>query len=66
MMNALPESKYAKHIDNMLEKLFIRHPNIDGIFMDQVCYPVEDIAHSDGKTGSKNKRISNVTFWVFI
>jgi hypothetical protein len=60
MMNALPGSKYAKHIDTMLERLFERHPNIDGIFMDQVCYPVEDIAHSDGKTGSKNKRISNV------
>ena len=60
MMNALPGSKYAKHIDTMLERLFERHPDIDGIFLDQVCYPVEDIAHSDGKTGSNNKRISNV------
>ncbi|MBQ7206281.1 MAG: hypothetical protein IJS01_00630 [Lentisphaeria bacterium] len=60
MMNGLPGSRYAKHIDGMLEELFLRHPDIDGIFMDQVCYPVEDTGHDDGKTGYANRRIANV------
>ena len=60
MMNAMPGSRYAKHIDAMLEELFVRHPDIDGIFMDQVCYPVEDTGHDDGRTGYANRRIANV------
>ena len=60
MMNGMPGSRYARHIDRMLEEIFVRHPDIDGIFMDQVCYCVEDIAHNDGKTGFENKRISNL------
>ncbi|MBQ9502181.1 MAG: hypothetical protein IJU70_08505 [Lentisphaeria bacterium] len=60
MMNAMPGSRYAKHIDAMLEELFVRHPDIDGIFVDQVCYCVEDTAHDDGKTGYANRRIANV------
>ena len=61
LMNARPGTKYAKHIDTMLEEMFIRHPGIDGIFMDQVYYPYNDYAHTDDKTmGSQNKRISNI------
>ena len=60
MMNGMPGSRYAKHIDRMLEELFIRHPDIDGIFMDQVCYCVEDYGHNDGQTGCENRRISNL------
>lgn len=60
VMNAAPGSRYAKHIDKMLEELFVRHPDIDGIFMDQIGYQYEDIAHNDGMSGYKNKRISNL------
>ncbi|MBR2374136.1 MAG: hypothetical protein IKA87_07895, partial [Lentisphaeria bacterium] len=60
VMNPRPGSRYARHIDNMLEELFRRHPDIDGIFMDQIGYQYEDIAHDDGRTGFDNKRISNV------
>ena len=60
MMNGMPGSRYARHIDRMLEKLFVRHPDIDGIFMDQVCYPVADTGHNDGKTGYANQCIANV------
>jgi len=60
LVNALPGTAYARHIDDMLERLFARHPGIDGIFMDQLCYDLEDMAHDDGRTGLRNRPAANL------
>lgn len=60
LCNSSKETSFGKHIADIIEKLPGTYPEIDGVFIDQLCYPVEDLAHSDGQTGINNKPVANL------
>ena len=60
MCNSSKETSFGKHIGEIIEKLPVIYPDIDGVFLDQLCYPVEDLAHSDGQTAINNKPAANL------
>ncbi len=60
MCNSSKETSFGKHIGQIIENLPAAYPDIDGVFIDQLCYPVEDLAHSDGQTAINNKPAANL------
>ena len=57
-VNALPGTSFYKHIDGQIEKFISDYPDIDGVFLDQMCYQTLDTVHDDGITGYDNKAAS--------
>jgi hypothetical protein len=53
--NASPETAFGKHINRQIDKLVADYPDIDGVFVDQMCYQMLDSAHHDGVTACSNK-----------
>lgn len=60
MCNSSKDTSFGKHIAQIIEDLPATYPDIDGVFIDQLCYPVEDLAHSDGQTAINNKPAANL------
>ena len=60
LCNSGPETSFGKHLAAIIEKLPGCYPDIDGVFLDQLCYSVEDLAHTDGQTGVHNKPAANL------
>ena len=60
MCNSSKDTTFGKHIAQIIEDLPATYPDIDGVFIDQLCYPVEDLAHSDGQTAINNKPAANL------
>lgn len=54
-VNASSGTSFYKHIDKQIDKFISDYPDIDGVFLDQVCYQAIDIAHEDGITSYNNK-----------
>lgn len=55
MMNSDPKTSFGKEMLRMIDRLFNVYPDVDGVFLDQLCYDAVDIAHDDGITMFKNK-----------
>ena len=53
--NASPDTSFGRHINSQIDKFIADYPEIDGVFLDQLCYQTLDMAHSDGITGRDNK-----------
>ncbi len=54
-MNSDPAPSYGREVLSMIDKLLERYPEIDGIFLDQLCYDAVDTVHDDGVTMYRNK-----------
>jgi hypothetical protein len=57
-LNASAGTSFNKHIDKQIDKFIADYPDIDGVFLDQVCYQTLDYAHKDGITACNNKPAS--------
>lgn len=57
-VNASPGTSFNKHIDKQIDKFISDYPDIDGVFLDQMCYQTIDTLHDDGITSYKNKPAS--------
>ena len=55
LMNSDPSTSFGKEMLNMIDRLFEKFPDMDGVFLDQLCYSGLDTAHDDGITMYKNK-----------
>jgi hypothetical protein len=54
-VNALPGTSFNKHIHEQIDKLISDYPDIDGVFLDQICYQTIDAAHDDGVSSCNNQ-----------
>ena len=55
LMNADAGTSFGQNIRGQISNLFRRLPQIDGIFLDQLCYDAVDYAHHDGVTMAENR-----------
>ena len=55
LLNADPGTTFGQDMLARIRRLFRRLPEIDGIFLDQLCYDAVDHAHDDGITMSGNR-----------
>jgi len=55
LMNSDSCTSFGKEMLNMIDKFLKMYPDMDGVFLDQLCYNILDIAHDDGITMYKNK-----------
>jgi len=55
LMNADAGTSFGQHMRRQISRLFKRLPEIDGIFLDQLCYDAVDYAHDDGITMADNR-----------
>ena len=49
-INADPSTPFGKFMDAQIDRFLKMYPEIDGVFIDQLCYQTMDYAHSDGTT----------------
>ena len=54
LMNADPSTSFGKEMLRMIDRFLKRFPDIDGVFLDQLCYTAVDAAHDDGVTLYEN------------
>ena len=54
-MNASENTSFGQHISRTIDRFLEMYPEIDGVFLDQLCYQCLDYAHSDGKTAVNDK-----------
>ena len=54
-VNASKGSKFGEYINQMIDRFLAMYPEIDGVFLDQLCYQAIDFAHNDGKTAVNDK-----------
>jgi len=54
-LNGSEETSFGQHINRMIDRFLALYPEIDGVFLDQLCYQCLDYAHSDGKTSLNDK-----------
>ena len=54
-VNASKGSKFGEYINQMIDRFLEMYPNIDGVFLDQLCYQAIDYAHSDNRTSVDDK-----------
>ncbi len=54
-VNASKGSKFGEYINQMIDRFLLMYPEIDGVFLDQLCYQAIDFAHDDGKTAVNDK-----------
>lgn len=57
-VNASAGTSFNKHLKKQMDKFIADYPDIDGVFLDQVCYQTLDYAHEDGVTACNNKPVS--------
>ena len=57
LMNSDPFTSFGKEMSKMIDRLFEKFPNMDGVFLDQFGYNALDFAHDDGITMFKNKPV---------
>ncbi|MBU0714131.1 MAG: hypothetical protein KJ964_02085 [Verrucomicrobia bacterium] len=53
--DASPGTSFGKHLGRQIDKFVNDYPEIDGVFLDQLCYQAVDTAHDDGITAYENK-----------
>ena len=49
-VNADPSTPFGQYLDAQIDRFLKRYAEIDGVFIDQLCYHSMDFAHSDGYT----------------
>ena len=54
-VNASKGGKFGEYINQMIDRFLTMYPEIDGVFLDQLCYQAIDFAHSDGRTAVNDK-----------
>ena len=54
MVNADPSTPFGQHVKKMIQRFLHQYPDIDGIFLDQLCYFFDDFAHEDGHSAVDN------------
>ena len=54
-LNASETTSFGQHICKMIDRFLQLYPEIDGVFLDQLCYQCLDFAHSDGRTAVNDK-----------
>ncbi len=57
LMNADASTAFGRDMRRQISRLYRRLPEIDGIFLDQLCYDAIDYAHDDGITMVDNKPV---------
>jgi len=55
LMNADPETSFGKAMLKQISRIYEIFPELDGIFLDQLCYGAIDYAHDDGFTMVNNR-----------
>jgi len=55
LMNSDPQTKFGREMLDMIDRFAAMYPNMDGVFVDQLCYDALDTAHDDGVTMYRNK-----------
>lgn len=55
LMNADIRTSFGRHLLRAGKQLLKRFPDIDGIFLDQMCYDALDFAHDDGVTWAEGR-----------
>ena len=48
--SAMPGTSFHDHLVKQIHRFFAVYPELDGVFLDQLCYHAMDYAHADGKT----------------
>ena len=48
---------FGKFLDRQLDEIFEVYPEVDGFFVDQLCYQCVDYAHSDGKSAVGGREV---------
>ena len=54
-LNASEYTSFGQYVNKMIDRFLARYPEIDGVFLDRLCYQCLDFAHSDGKTAVQDK-----------
>ena len=49
-VNPSAGTSFHDHMQQQIRKFFAEFPEIDGVFLDQLCYQAVDYAHQDGRT----------------
>ena len=49
-INGDPTTPFGKFMDAQIDRFLEKYPEIDGVFIDQLCYKTMDFAHSDGSS----------------
>ncbi len=57
MVNADPSTPFGQHVKKMIQRFLRQYPDIDGIFLDQLCYFFDDFAHDDGRSAVDNRPV---------
>jgi len=55
LMNPDPKYRWFKHLLQQIERLLIKYPNCDGLFLDRADYRELDFSHDDGVTMVENR-----------
>ncbi len=56
-LNGDPSLPFGKHIDAMIDRFIAAYKDIDGVFLDQLCYQAFDYSHSDGRSADDGREI---------
>lgn len=55
LMNSDSSTSFGKEMLNMIDRFLKMYPDMDGVFLDQLCYDALDTAYDDGITMYRNK-----------
>ncbi len=58
-MNPDPDSKWGDSMLKQVEEIFDTYEDMDGLFIDQICYHSYDYSKDDGRTMVDNKPVSD-------
>lgn len=52
MLNASADTSFGQFVSRRIDRFLKMYPEIDGVFLDQLCYQTLDYAHRDGRTAA--------------
>lgn len=55
--NGDSETAFGQYLDRQLEQVMEVFPELDGFFVDQLCYQTFDYAHQDGCSATEGRRV---------
>ncbi len=53
-MNPAPDTEWGKFVLKQVDELFDQYPDLDGLFIDQMCYHAYDTGRDDGRSMINN------------
>lgn len=56
-MNADPSTPFGKYLEKQLDGIMETYPELDGFFVDQLCYQAFDFAHPDGVSARLGRQV---------